>query len=498
MAQGLSVQRVVKVTVNMAPKAAGTRNFGALLIVGASPVIDVKERIRKYTGITGVIEDFGTKSPEYEAASLLFSQEPKPSVLYIGRWAKEASSGLINGGVLSAEQQTMENFTTVTTGAFKIAIDGNETPKSITGLDFSQQTNLNGVASVIGTKLGSAASIVWDGVRNCFVVTSATTGKASKIGYATAPGSGTDISALLGLTADVASVPVDGIDAETLIDCWSSMLNVSADWYGGLTAAANVKDDDHLDVSALIESVEESQSRIYGITITNPQVLDGTITNDLASKLKKLGRKRTFIQYSSSSPYAAASLYGRAFTVNFKANNSTITLKFKQEPGVVAETLTETQATVLESKNCNVFVNYANDTAIIQEGVMSNGYFFDEVHGTDWLQNEVQTRCWNLLYTSKTKIPQTDAGTNQLINQVEGALEAAVNNGLIAPGVWNSDGFGQIERGTMLPKGYYVYAPPISTQSQEDREARKSPPIQAAAKFAGAVHFTDVAVSVNR
>jgi len=496
MAKGLSVQRVVKVSINLAPKAVGTRNFGALLIVGASPVIDVKERIRKYTGLTGVVEDFGTDTPEYFAANLFFSQSPQPSVLYVGRWAKTDTAGQLNGAFLSAEQRDMAAFTPITNGAFKIDIDG--TSKSVTGLDFSAQTNLNGVATIINAKLGSGAALVWDGVYNRFVVTSATAGTASKIGYATAGASGTDISAILGLTSDLASVPVDGVDKETLVNCWADMLNQNADWYGGLTADTGATDSDHMAVAELIEGTDESQSRIYSITTQDPKTLVATNESDIASRLKALARKRTFVQFSSSSPYAAASLYGRAFTVNFKANKSTITLKFKQEPGIVAETLTETQASALEAKNCNVFVNYANDTAIIEEGVMSNGYFFDEVHGCDWLQNETQTRCWNLLYTSKTKVPQTDAGTNMLVNQIEAACEAGVNNGLLAPGVWNSDGFGQIESGTTLPKGYYVYAPPVATQAQSDREARKSVPIQVAAKLAGAVHFVDVQIDVNR
>lgn len=495
MAKGLSVQNVVKVSVNLAPMAIGTRNFGAALIVGASPVIDISERTRQYSSLSGVVEDFGTTAPEYLAADLFFSQTPQPSILYIGRWAKTATAGILKGAILSASQRDMSNFTAITDGAFKIDVDG--TTKTVSGLDFSAQTNLNGIATIINAKL-TTATVAYDSVYSRFVVTSNTTGTVSKVGYAVPPTTGTDVATLLGLVAGVASVPVDGAAAETLVNCWADLLDANTDWYGGITADPDVQDADHIDVAGLIEGGEQSRSRLYGITITNPNVLDPLITNDLASKLKALGYKRTFTQYSSSSPYAAASLYGRAFTVNFAANKSTITLKFKQEPGVVAETLKETQAATLKAKNCNVFVNYSNGAAIVQEGVMVNGYFFDEVHGTDWLQNDIQTRCWNLLYQSKTKVPQTDAGMNMLVNQIEASCEAGVNNGLIAPGVWTADGFGQIENGTPLPKGYYVYAPPVATQSQADREARKSVPIQVAAKLAGAVHFVDVQIDVNR
>jgi hypothetical protein len=108
-----------------------------------------------------------------------------------------------------------------------------------------------------------------------------------------------------------------------------------------------------------------------------------------------------------------------ARSVDFTASNTTITLKFKQEPGVTYETLSTSQANNLEAKNCNVYVYYENDTAILEQGVMSNGDFFDERHGLDWLQNAVQTADFNTLYTSTTKIPQTDAGTTTRIANIE-------------------------------------------------------------------------------
>ena len=129
---------------------------------------------------------------------------------------------------------------------------------------------------------------------------------------------------------------------------------------------------------------------------------------------------------------------------------------------------------------------------------MAGGAFFDEIHGLDWLQNAVQNECYNRLYQSKTKIPQTDGGVTIIVNTIAKCLDEAVNNGLIAPGVWNADGFGQLATGDYLPKGYYIYAQPVDKQPQSEREQRKSPPIQTAAKLAGAIHFVDVQIDVNR
>lgn len=490
----LSVSDVVNVSVVMSPIAAATRNFGSLLILGSSPVVDVSERLRRYSSLDGVATDFGTTSQEYKAAALYFGQTPQPSVLYVGRWAQTATAAVLHGGVLTAAEQAMSNFTAVTSGGLRITIDG--TLKSLSGINLSGQTNLNGVASAITTALGGSGTVTWDATRKRFDVTSSTTGTTSTITFAQAPVSGTDISGLLKLQTGQASAPVNGVAAETLLAAVTALADKSTDWYGLYVAATGVADADHVAVAGFIEGT--GNSRIYGVTITSTTVLDPVNTSDLASTLKGLGYKRTFVQYSGSNAHAAASIFGRAFTVDFQGSNTTLTIKFKQEPGVTAEDLTTSQAATLKAKNCNAFVAYQNGTAIVQEGVMVNGYFFDEVHGTDWLQNDVQTAVYNLLFTSTTKIPQTDAGINRIVATVESRLAQAVVNGLVAPGVWTADGFGALNSGDTLSKGFYVYAAPVATQSAADRQARKAPLIQCAIKLAGAVHFVNVQINVNR
>lgn len=381
MAQGLPVSNVVNVDVIMSPVAATGRNFGALLILGTSTVIPVTERIRQYSAIEDIGDDFGVDSPEYEAATIFFSQSPKPTLVYIGRWAKTLAEG-------------------------------------------------------------EAGAV------------------------------------------------------ETLLQAVNASLQYT-NWYGlAIADSADLVEADVISVAAAIEA--SSLSCILAVTTDDVNVLVAGNTDNIGYKLKAAGYGRTFWQYSSSSKYAAISAFGRAFTVNFTGNNTTITLKFKTEPGVTYETLTTTQAAAIDSINGNVYVYYANDTAIIQQGVMANGDFFDERHGLDWLQNYVQTNLYNLLYTSATKIPQTDAGVTRLMTNVEASLDQAVNNGLVAPGVWNGGPIGQIESGDTLTKGYYVYADSVDNQAQSDREARKSPVIQAALKLAGAIHYGDVQINVVR
>ncbi|ENT9289007.1 DUF3383 domain-containing protein [Salmonella enterica] len=381
MQQGLPVSGIVNVDVIIGPRAATGRNFGSLLILGTSTVIPVKERLRPYSSKEDIGSDFGVDSPEYEAATVYFSQSPRPKEVYVGRWAKTLATG----------------------------------------------------------EAGAA---------------------------------------------------------EKLMDAVNAVMGYT-NWYGlGIADKEDIADDDWLKVAAAVEA--SGVSRILAITTSDPATMDATSTTDLAYKLKAAKYGRTFVQYSSSNKYAALSAFGRAFTVNFNGSNTTITLKFKQEPGITYETLTTDQAAALDARNCNVFVYYQNDTAILQQGIMSSGDFFDERHGLDWLQNYVQTNLYNLLYTSTTKVPQTDAGVTRLLSNVEQSMDQSVTNGLVAPGVWNGGPIGQLNSGDTLTKGYYVYAQPISEQAQADREARKAPVIQVACKLAGAVHFADVQINVVR
>lgn len=489
MAQ-LAVSSVVNVSINMAPTAAAARDFGALLVLGSSSVIDTQERLRLYSNLEAVTADFGSSAPEYLAAQKYFSQSPRPAVLYIGRWARVATSGLLHGKILNSAEQDINAFKAITAGSLTMSIDG--TVRNLTAINLSGVSNLNGVASAITTKLLTNATCVWNAAQQQFDIISTTTGTSSSVSYA-ADGA---VASLLGMQASQALPPVAGIGGESLSATVQKLAEKSAGWYGVTVADSSLLEADILATAELVEGLD--RARIFGVSTADSNVLSSVSNSDIAYKLAQKNLSRTVVQYSSSTPYAVASLFGRAFSVNFQGNNTTITLKFKQEPTVGAEELSSNQAAALKAKKANVFVQYDNDTAIIQEGVMCSGMFIDERHGLDWLQNDLQTAVWNLHYTGSSKIPQTEQGMNRYCAVIEDRLEQAVRNGLVAPGVWQGDSFGVLQAGDYLAKGYYVFVNSIDAQSQADREARKAPPIQVAIKLAGAVHFVDVLVNVNR
>lgn len=486
----LSVSDLVSVSVNLSPKAVPTANFGSLALLGSSDRIDVSERIRKYSSLDGVLVDFATTDPEYKAAALFYAQVPQPKDLFIGKWAEAAVAGRLYGGALSTAQQALSAFTAVSDGGMKVDVDGTE--KDLADLDFSLATTLPGIATIVTTALASSATVTYDSVNKRFMVKSATTGTTSTVSFATAPDTGTDVSLLLNLTSALSAKAVGGVAAESMLDGVKAIAAKSNDFFGLAIATASPADDDILAVAEYIEAT----NRFLVTTTQDADALDASSTDDLAYKLKDAGYNRTACQYSSSSPFAAVSMFARQASVAFDQQSSTITLQFKNEVSVQAEDLTESSAATLAAKNCNVFVKYNNSTAIIQHGTVASGQYIDSIVGLSWLSNALQVALFNALYTSTTKIPQTDPGVNQLVATAHQIMDSAVNNGLVAPGVWTGPAIGAIKTGQTLTAGYYIFAPLVATQSLADRAARKSPSLQIAVKLGGAIHSVDLALNV--
>ena len=356
-------------------------------------------------------------------------------------------------------------------------------------------TNLNAVATIINTALAGTAVVKWNATYQRFEVTSATTGAVSSVAFCAATGAGVDISAMMGLRAtSVGAYLAPGIAAETALAAVTLLDSMfSSQWYGlVIPSAVNA---DHLAVAPYVEAA--NPPHYYGVTSQDPNTPVAAAATDIAYLLANGLFNKTACQYSSANPYAVMSYLARVLTTNWNANNSAITLMYKSEPGITAESLTPSQSDALAAKRCNVFAFFNNNTAIILNGQSASGQFTDSVIGADWLQGAIQTNVFNLLFGSTTKIPQTDAGNHLIATQIEAALLTGVTNGLLAPGVWNAGGFGQLKQGDYLSKGFYVYTPPIALQSQADRSARKSVPFQVAAKLGGAVHTANVLVNFN-
>lgn len=278
---------------------------------------------------------------------------------------------------------------------------------------------------------------------------------------------------------------------ETAVQAVTACREANSEWY--LAYVCGATKDEIVEISQYIDSA--TPSCVYFYTTSDSEVLENKEDN-IAETLEKSKAHRTLGQYSTVD-HAVCAMAGYAMAANTQTAGSAYTLKYKQEVGVKTENLTNTQVTLLKNKNCNVYVNRGSTHNLFENGVMADGTPFDEILNLDILTNNIQSAVINALQTS-AKITQTDSGMDNLLNYITAPLEKARNIGFIAPGIWNTASILNIKTGDALPRGYMILADSIDSQSQADREARKSPPIYILLKLAGAIEGVTIGVYVNR
>lgn len=288
---------------------------------------------------------------------------------------------------------------------------------------------------------------------------------------------------------------------ESCVEALQACRAANFEWY--VAICLNAVYADHIACAAYIESA--TPSSLYAFTTGDADVLTGTASPpDIFTYLKSLNYSRTIGQYATTQSgtypnniYAICAIVGYAMGQNSGLANSAFTLKFKQEIGISVEPLTSTTIGILEGNNGNVYLSYGNYYTIFEQGKMSNGSFFDEKINLDMLVNNMQLTIMDLLYQNP-KVPQTDAGVTQLIQCCNEACQEAVRIGFLGAGTWTGANVLNLKKYDPLPAGYLVQAESLATQSQADREARKSVPLYVAIKESGAVHSCLIGVYVNR
>jgi len=484
----IPIRSITQVDIVIGASFPTRKGFGVLNCVTAElGVIGFAERIRSYSDAAGVAADWPSNSEVVKLANTYFGQQPKPTDFRVSVRAAAGVAAELRGGSVVDNTTNLALFTAITDGSFAISIDGGA--EDITAMNFSGDTNLTDVAATIQTAVQAIATlpfptstVTYDGSR--FFITSGTTGATSTISFLTlvSPATGTDVGSLLQLQQGEA-IKTNGIDAETITAALDAIELVSSDWYG-LIFTKEVRDSITINTEAAVVAAAawvQARVKTFFNTSNDLDVLDAITTNDIISTLNDSSSTRTLSTFSSRpAEYPGASIAGRAFTVDFSQPNSTITLKFKQGPSITAEDLNTTQKTTLDAKRGNAFFNVGADTVIYGESFMGGDFFFDEIHGVDWLTDAMQTEVFGYILSRPSKVPYTDPGVASIEQQAIKVLDTAVLNGLGSPG--------ETIDGKFLPNGYSTATVPVADVSQSEKDARQYNGLSFVLKGAGAIH----------
>ena len=447
---------------------------------------------------------FGTETLTAKMANTIFAQTPNilnaDGYVIVAPYKTNvivtpATSGTLTTIDLSSNLAAIK---AVTDGDLTIEIDSEA--QALTGLDFSEASTLDDIATIIGTAITGATVAA---LNDTLIFTSDSTGVISTVELkATVGGAGTDLygsSYLDGANA----VIVDGVNAVTANETTAQAITrISEQIYAeGIISTKTLSDSEATAASNLVEGMQNSI--LFLSAISTDTLTSGGLFNTLASN--KNTRKLLYLTGADNTAKELnAKLFmvafaSRGLSVNYNGSNSTITMTYKDLVNVPVDTnISETVLNQCEAVGADVYCSIEGLPKVIS--FKQGGLYFDELTNQIWLKTTIQTTVANVLFTTRTKIPQTTQGVNILVNAVMGVLNQGVINGMIAAGEWNSpDTFGIYEdfMRNIRTFGYYVYFTPIAEQSQADREARKCPVISIACKQSGAIEHSNILIYVE-
>lgn len=398
------------VNVDITLNTAGTTREGFGLPLFLASTDNFEERVRGYTSLTEVAEDFDENSAAYKAAKQLWSQTPKVTQLYIGRRAMQYTVSIpdevtestdysltvaVGGGVSQPFQYTAQSDDTaeVVLTQFKTQIEANPALKD------------NVTVSVSGSA-GSATMIITKAGENDFVKVTTTAQTLS-------------ISAT---TADSASVALAAIET------------YSTDWYFIAT-----EDRTSQFVTAMASEIQ-ARRKIFFTASNDVKALQGTelaSATDVPAQLAKSKYTRTVCLWHHTAsfdyPEMAYIAYGAPYDAGSIAwGNAQLTGVTASMQPANKRPLTSIQKSALDARSCN-FIDLDGGVPVVRRGITSGGEWIDIIRGVDWLESDLKTSLRDLLINQKGgKITYDDTGITRVRQVIETSLQRAVNRNFLS------------------------------------------------------------------
>ena len=496
----IEITEFANVSISVSPTGVQGGNFGILGFlatdadsVKAGKSILPSERYRAYKGLTSVAADWDASSDVYKAAVAFYGQTPTPTD-FVVQMCYETAQGasLTGGGTGTADELKAAIIGTGANAAITLEMDALGSI-AVTTLDLTSVASpatYDAIAVEVESQLDTAGltgiAVTHNGYQ--FVVEGLATGTAGLLSFGTG-----GAAELLGLQVHQ-SILSQGIDAESPVDAL-----LAAD-DKGIVAVGLVTDKKWRDVFPIgtggdtteeIAIYAEAAKRIFCNTSNDLSCLtsyNDANPTDIIHLLKARTLRFCLSTFSKDvNAYPSASVFGRAASVNFDSVDSTITLNLKQMPGIAAENLTPNEFANLRARFGSAVVQIGtgvNARNGFTDSRMSSGSWLDTTHGLLWLENRCEVDMFNLLYVNNTKIPFTQVGINTSVAKLESSLEAAVRNGLAAPGY--------LPDGTFLPKGYIVTAVSLEDTPSSDKSNRVYSGLSFKMVGAGALHAIEI------
>lgn len=433
------MSEVIKVNTTVSDKAPTKPNFGTPMLVGFHTAW--ADRVREYSEASDMLDDgFTTDDDLYQMALIAKSQEPSPETFKVGRLEAATYTHTVN--------LTPTNFT-----------EGLDYNGEIEDTEFSYVVQSGDAILDVNTGLVSEITAISD---------------------VTATDEGTHVQVVSDIAATILSffgvnehLHVEDVTAVVDADLQADLDAIKDEdneWYG-LALAVN-----SADAVSSASAWTEANDKIFVPQLSDTEVTDAGVTDDIASSLVALSYTRTgpiWHRHIGGSEWSNVAF----LMANLIPDPGSYTPAFKTLAGVSVNKLRAGQETALEAKNVTKYTRQ-HGINVTFEGRTPSARFFDVTRFIDWQDATIKADAFGPL-VNNPKIPFTNQGIATMRDTVEGSLiKGATAGGL--------------DRETIV-----VTAPDVTATDSADRSNRLLKGIKAKARLAGALHGLEVEFNVS-
>jgi len=448
-------------------------------------------RLRLYSSLAAVEDDFAAGTEAYLGASAFFAQTTRAPTMAIGEVFLDVQPARLVSPALTSAQIAV--LAAVTTGSMVISwADGSDDDTLIfSGMDFTGVTTLAGIAAVINNHLGSDPDVICSvktlpGGSSRLALSTVAEGDAKTISYPIAHSGGVFVGDMLGWTVAGSVTKLAGYTPIGIADELSSIANaaLALDKYlYGWALGASLRT---VEIQTAAAAWALGRTAMMVLCSNDPDALDSGITSDIGSVLSASGNKRAVCVYHDNAQrYPDVSILAYMLHVNYRIQDSTVTAKFKVLTGIETVQLTETQWATLQAKGYNTYTAIGNNARTYRDGTTDEvGWFMDTVINLDNFVEDLSVNVFNVFLRDK-KIPYTRQGQMLLVDACKDVGYLYVYNGTFADrdilDTTKKSGFTTVPAVQVIPT-------PIQNMLASDRSARIGPPIEMVVQEAGAIH----------
>ncbi len=500
VADSSNLPRSLDVQISLSMAQTELRTDLSILCVAMSNLgfIPNSNRIRFYSTLSAVEQDFNTSTDAYFAALAFFSQTPIPTTMAIG----EVYSNSLPAQIIAGELSTTE------IAAIKVVSDGSmnvhynlgagDTILGLSALNFTAINTVEDIAAVITTAIGinplTCTVKTLPGGSKRLDLSTIATGSTVLISEPVTFGTGTFIAAMLNMTAATGATIIDGYTYVGIADELASIAaaaKVQGKYIYGWCLGSTLR------VAATQEAAAAwalGQIAMMPLVTNDSNALNPAYTTDIGSVIKATGNRRApCLYHDNPQMYPDVSILAYMLSVNYRLPDSTVTAKFKQLPGISTVTLTQTQWGVLQSKGYNSYTAIGNNSRTYRDGTTEDtAWYMDTVINLDNFVEDLSVNVFNVFLRTK-KVPYTRHGQMMLVDACKDTGNQYVYNGTFADR--EVEDLTQKSGVSILP-AVQITPTPISQMSAADRAARIGPPIQLTCQDAGAIHSIAINVEV--